>query len=361
MPFTKNTGNDGMDYINLIKAAFSSIVRSGRAFNRPVHLQIEPTTNCNLKCQFCSREKIISEPKQLKFETFKRVFDQMMPSKVSISGRGEPLLADDLCRMIAYARGKGSRTTITTNFTLGAVRAKELIESGIDNIRISFESSTPEAYKRIRGSDLHRDVLLGIEKVNEIKKQKCLSRPDVGFELVLTKNSVGEVLRIIAMAERYKVKRLNLRTLSTFGIEDKKHSLLLEMNKDVLSCFLNDVRVAACSAGVLTNVDELIDEIDFVHEVSIGGKNIKPECLHPWLQAYVNVDGAISPCDALNTCENISFGNIFKDGFADTWNSKKYIEARQTIRQRGLPFKSCQYCPSKGLGWFVEKFKFLRL
>ena len=350
-----------MNYVNLIKAGFSTILRTDRALNRPVHLQIEPTTNCNLKCKFCNRAKIIKTPKQLKFDEFRNVFDQILPSKVSISGRGEPLLADDLCKMIFYAKSHGSSATITTNFTLGAIRAEELIDSGIDDIRISIETANAEVYRRIRGADLHGKVLSGISKINEIKRKIQRNLPRIGFEVVITKDSISECPGIISLAREYGVERVNFRVLDIMGVEEKKDDLLFNLSQEEFVGLLNKIKELEVSSGVKTNVGELVDNISFVCGVYQGKVNCVPDCIYPWLQVYVNIDGEIAPCCALNTDESVSMGNIFARKFAEVWNADGYLKLRKNAREKKLPFKSCRRCPSKGLKWFVNKYKFFKL
>jgi radical SAM protein with 4Fe4S-binding SPASM domain len=344
-----------------MRAGLSTILRTDRALNRPVHLQIEPTTNCNLRCEFCNRAKIIKTPKQLTYREFKEIFDQIMPSKVSLSGRGEPLLADDLCKMIAYAKGRGCSATITTNFTLGATRAEELVDSGIENIRISIESSNAEVYRKIRGADFHGRVLSGIGKVNEIKQRRKRELPHVGFEVVMTKDSINECRGIISLAKEYHVQRINFRTLDIMGVEEKQDDLLFNMTKEEFMGLLQNIKELGRSTGVRTNVDELIENVSFVWGLYQGRVNSCPDCIYPWLQIYVNVDGEVAPCCALSTDEGISMGNVFNGRFADVWNSENYTNLRKRAREKKLSFRSCGRCPSKGLKWFANKYRFLRL
>ena len=62
---------------NVVKAGVSVLTRPEVARNTPVHLQLEPTTVCNLKCAFCIREKNVFRPKSMNLEGFKEVFDQI--------------------------------------------------------------------------------------------------------------------------------------------------------------------------------------------------------------------------------------------------------------------------------------------
>ena len=66
--------------LNLLKAGLAVLTRSEKAGNTPVHLQIEPTTVCNLKCAFCIREKNVFKPRSLTLERFQEIFHGLVPS-----------------------------------------------------------------------------------------------------------------------------------------------------------------------------------------------------------------------------------------------------------------------------------------
>ncbi len=349
-----------MRRVNLVKTACSALLKTSNAFNRPVHLQIEPTSNCNLRCNFCKREKDIPKPKQLTFEQFKEVFDQAAPSRVSINGRGEPLMARDLFKMIAYAKARNCRTAITTNFTLGAKKCEELFNTGIDNIRVSIGTASPEVYESVRGFDLHGQVLAGLKKLSELKRDTGRTRPSVGFEVVITRNSIDDCMDIVKMAHEHGVERINFRPLSLLGVEERKDELLFEKsNRELLEIF-HRIKNRELYRDVKTNVDELIADMAIVTAAHRGEINPHPECMHPWLQAYVNVDGECAPCDALNSNEGISMGNVFRDGFDAVWNGAQFRSMRCSARSKQIPFESCAHCPSKGLRWFIKKQLFLR-
>ena len=64
----------------------------------PLHLDIELTTTCNLKCIQCFQSFDPPEPQFMDFELYKKIIDQG-PKAVKLNYRGEPLLYPKDCML----------------------------------------------------------------------------------------------------------------------------------------------------------------------------------------------------------------------------------------------------------------------
>ncbi|MBI2114386.1 MAG: hypothetical protein HYT85_04790 [candidate division NC10 bacterium] len=82
--------------INEGLALLSMVRQSATALNRPLHLQVEPTSRCNLSCSFCSRLLSVRKGGDMPLGKFKEIFDAVKPRRTTWAGRGEPLLARDI-------------------------------------------------------------------------------------------------------------------------------------------------------------------------------------------------------------------------------------------------------------------------
>ena len=80
-------------------------------------LQIEITTRCNLRCDFCLRRFTRIEERDMDMETFKRILDEFDPDVVALYGFGEPLLHPHVLEFIRIAN-KRAKTILVTNGTL---------------------------------------------------------------------------------------------------------------------------------------------------------------------------------------------------------------------------------------------------
>lgn len=129
----------------------------------PMTVLVDPANACNFKCTFCPTGnpnllKSVSRPLGvMKFDLYTRIIDSLaeFPRQIKslyLHKDGEPLLNKSLGGMVAYAKGKGvaQAVWVTTNGALLTKdRAVELIESGLDAIRVSVEHVHEQGYLQI--------------------------------------------------------------------------------------------------------------------------------------------------------------------------------------------------------------------
>ncbi len=121
----------------------------------PLHLDLELTTRCNLKCPFCPRT-IISQPiKDMDLDLAKRIIKEFASKggcAIKFVYLGEPTLYPHLVEVVKYAKKCGIvDTRIATNGnTLTKKISKGLIEAGLDLIIFSIDSINPHIYESIR-------------------------------------------------------------------------------------------------------------------------------------------------------------------------------------------------------------------
>ena len=60
-----------------------------------------------------------------------------------------------LPRMIRYLKDRGTYVLFNTNGTLLTLRkGRELIDGGLDELRVSLDAAEPKAFKLVRGRDM---------------------------------------------------------------------------------------------------------------------------------------------------------------------------------------------------------------
>jgi radical SAM protein with 4Fe4S-binding SPASM domain len=339
--------------LRLLNSGMAVLARPQKAWSKPLHLQIEPTTVCNLKCAFCVREKNVFRPKSLSFEQFKSTFDQIRPLRVTFAGDGEPTLAPDIWKMVSYAREQGARTIITSNWTVGPRIAEKAIESGLTALRISIDAATAKTYVAMRKADYHHVIVDGIRVLQRLKQERGVREPDVGFEYVLGRDNLHEMCAVLDLAAELGVCRVNFRPLNLVGIEERESELLGGMTREQYRGALHDARRHAERIKMPVNLGEIIDLLPF-YEVrytkDFNPEKKSPDCIYPWVQVYVAVDGQVTPCCALQMDEKVSLGNMFADGFDAVWNGKPYRKMRADTVKHSIEYKSCITCEGRGLG-----------
>src|SRR5262249_12203236 len=129
----------------------------------PLHrVTVFLTYGCNLDCPYCktiarSAEELRVFPQKavrFTYESFERLLlsQEETPIRHLHFTGGEATLIRDLPRMLRLARERGvERLSITSNGTLPRQTYQALVESGMDEIRISLDAWEPEMGEALTG------------------------------------------------------------------------------------------------------------------------------------------------------------------------------------------------------------------
>ena len=170
--------------------------------SKPLSIDIETASICDLACPHCSREYIITPDKVMSEDLYKRIIqetvDMGVPS-IKLNWRGEPLLNPKLSKMISYAKEKGIlEVLINTNaVSLTEKKAEEIINSGLDVMIYSFDGGSKRTYEKMRPGrfidNKFEKVYENIKKFSEIKKKLNAKFPVTKIQMILTEDSRCEV------------------------------------------------------------------------------------------------------------------------------------------------------------------------
>ena len=159
----------------------------------PIHLDIESTGVCNLRCPFCATTTSNWGPKQpglMPMDLFSRIIDEGVAHglcSIKLSFRGEPMLHKQLPDMVRHAKQKGildvyfnTNGTLLTEDTIN-----RLIDAGLDRISISFEGTTKEVYEQHRVGAKFEQVIANVRALRRIRDARALGYPRLRVQTVL--------------------------------------------------------------------------------------------------------------------------------------------------------------------------------
>lgn len=120
------------------------------------------TDQCNLNCPICCRyvEDSTSSGRMPLNEKLKiiRTISNSGIKKMNIAG-GEPLLDQDLEKLLAHGKSMGLKTALSTNGILLTESKMTALEGLIDEIQIPMDGPTADIHAKHRGSTAHFDTI----------------------------------------------------------------------------------------------------------------------------------------------------------------------------------------------------------
>lgn len=335
-----------IDYINYLKTALR---KPETVPYSPPHINIEPTTACNISCQVCPRKDLVDNPEFLSFGDFKNIVDQCLPKKVSLNGLGETFLNKEIFHMLEYLRNKNINVVTSTNGIFLERDAKDIVSSSLSMLRISLDSNEKELYQKIRGSDNFEQIVSGIKIINRLMKESKNNRLCLRLEYVIHNDNVERLKEFIYLAHLLKIKYINFQVLSNPVDETDTFRIKLVNNfqKDV---FLNQIKDALEYSNKLriqTSLPSLVSNFKMVwkkyQSKTTPSLKLSHHCINPWITTYITVNGEMLFCCRMRD-KNAVAGNVFVNDFHSVWNNNKFQSVRINLKKGRDVHFVCRDC-----------------
>ncbi len=329
--------------------------RSTVAAEPPVCLYLETTNRCNLLCETCPRTfETLEPPADMSWELFTRIVDQVPNlQRAVLHGVGEPMLVRALPRMIRYLKARGVYVLFNTNGTLlNPKKFGELIDTGLDELRVSVDAADAATYQRVRGKNFFGRIVRDVGKFTAFQRATGAGTPRVSLWLTGLKETVQQLPDFVRMAAGMGVAEVHLQRLvfddAGFGMARADSSLFertIAAEQEAIE--------AAVALGLTLGV-----HLD-ASGATEPGLSLKKQgddrpwstCRRPWSLMYFTAHGRALPCCiapfSARGYENYTLGDATQQDLREIWNSPVYQEFRGALLSDAPP-KPCQNC---GLRW----------
>jgi radical SAM protein with 4Fe4S-binding SPASM domain len=267
----------------------------------PLHLDVEITSRCNLRCTFCDKLPLLSKDQQgdMSLAQYKKIIDEGRAGRLwglKLSYRGESLLHPDVVEMVAYAKANGVLDIYfnTNGMLLSESLSLQLMDAGLDRISLSVEGTDPVAFERERrGANFHR-ILQNLDRLMSLRTQKGYAHPRVRVQTV---------------------------RFPDLDLEDYRRFWLNHCDE-----------VAAVDYKDSTNRVKGLECRDWA-------------CPQLWQRMTIEWTGAIMPCNN-DDYRRLCVGNVKERSLAACWRDPLVQRARE-LHQRGQSHRveACDGCP----------------
>ena len=266
----------------------------------PMHLDVEITSRCNLRCTFCDKLPVLAKDQlgEMDFELYKKMVNEGAKNNlwgIKLSYRGEPLLHKNVAEMITYAKKKGILDVYfnTNGMLLNKKMCEKLIEAGLDRISVSIEGTDPKEFESKRKGAKFNTILNNVDTLLAMRNKYKLDFPKVRVQTVYFPD-------------------LDIENYTSFW---SKHS--------------DEVAAVDYKEGAELKKGLIYDWA----------------CPQLWQRMTIQWDGSISPCNNDDRCLFV-LGNVKQKTVYECWHDKRVEDARKLHKEgRSHEVAACDGCP----------------
>ena len=325
----------------------------GTDIQLPKNLYLETTSRCNLRCKGCILYRGSWEPQRdLTLSELIMICDQLpVLSRVALHGIGEPLLNEALPSMIRYLKDRKAYVFFNSNgILLDERRGNQLIDTGLDELRISLDAASPAGYKAVRNCDAFDRIVANVKAFSLRTRSMRLPRPRVSLWYLGTRENISELPDFVRLAASLGVSEVYLQRLVYFQ-DDKGYGLArpektLMGSDDPITGWISESHDIAEQSGVRFNASGFASPFDSL-QASTADAFPWRKCYRPHTLMYITAGGNVLPCCispfAVSNYDSIILGNVFNRSLAEIWSGVKYSIFRKK-RQTQTPPECCRGC-----------------
>jgi radical SAM protein with 4Fe4S-binding SPASM domain len=323
----------------------------------PVCLYLETTNRCNLLCTTCPRTYEELEPTaDMSWKLFCSIVNQIPNlSRAVLHGVGEPMLVKNLPRMVRYLKDRGTYVLFNTNGTvLNEKNGRALIESGLDELRVSLDAANAESFRAIRGKNYFNRILKNVRAFRDLQEREGHPKPSVSAWLTGLRETVEQLPDFVRVAAESGVKEVYLQRLVFFsenaiGKARPDQALYEQLSHDDAS-YIERATAVAASFGIAFSASGAASEPGMSLKRSDSGAPWSL-CRRPWTVMYITANGRALPCCiapfSQRGYENYTLGDATQQTLREIWSGPAYQAFRRAL-QSNKPPASCANC---GLRW----------
>jgi pyrroloquinoline quinone biosynthesis protein E len=298
--------------------------------SNPLALIAEITHRCPLHCVYCSNPlELASAKSELSTNDWLRVFAdaaKLGVLHVHLTG-GEPAARADLTELTSGAHCAGLYTNlITSGIGLSRTRLRELVDSGLDHIQLSFQDSTEAKANWIAGTRAHAHK---IELAGWIKEHR------VAFtvNLVVHRQNLDHLEEMISFIEDLCPDRIEIANTQYYGWALKNRAALMPTRAQVE----NSVQIVSSAAARLKGKIR-IDSV-----VADYYARFPKACMGGWGRQLMLIDpaGKALPCHAAGVIPGLSFDNVRERSLEWIWRESASFQKFRGESWMPEPCRSC--------------------
>jgi radical SAM protein with 4Fe4S-binding SPASM domain len=301
-------------------------LRTGDCY--PIYIEIGITNRCNHRCIFCALDWLEKKPHDIDTEVMKRALHEMAECgvrSVMFAGDGEPLLHQDICECINYAKHQNLDVALATN---GVKFDREKLEKTLPSlswVRFSVDAGTAATHKKIHrsGSIDFQKIISNIRDAVSIKKRNNL--PVVlGVQFLLIPDNFDDLALFIELFKEIGVDNVQIKPYSQHPLSKNRYSIdysQLQSIEDMVRPYETPDFQVLFRSQTTQRLRE---------------KRTYHKCFGLPFYTLIEADGSIIPCNLFHNNPDFCYGNLNNESFADIWCGEKRKHILQKLTKNTI-------------------------
>ena len=263
------------------------------------------------------------------------------------------MLVKHLPDMIRHLKARGTHVLFNTNGTLLAPKKhREIIDTGLDELRVSLDAAEAATFLKVRGKDMFDRIVRNVSAFTNLQAATGATKPVVSLWLTGLKETVDQLPEFVRLAARIGVREVHLQRLvfdeAGFGLA-RLDSSLFEQTRAEEEAVIQEAQAIGQALGVTLDASGATEPGLSLKKAA----DDKPwaTCRRPWSLMYFTAHGRALPCCiapfSARGYENYTLGDATQQTLREIWNSPAYRDFR-TALVGDTPPKPCEGC---GLRW----------
>jgi len=326
----------------------------------PMHVYLEVTYRCNLRCLMCPYRELGTVPgsaaDELSTTEIKGVVDQLGPWTLITFTGGEPLIRHDMAEIVAHAARRHRCHLITNGVLLNESTAqlivacgpRHVLRPGLLVVMVSLEGPEDLHDQIVEQKGAYRKTLEGIARLRKARESMKKRHPMLGSTTVITRRNVEHLAFMVDRAEEMGLDICNFTLFNPFRLDASRTEpmgggakkldtsetipgeLLRKQHSEVMERARHyRVRVRFAQPGF--PLEEIVkhygNRLDLSHYV----------CRSPWSRMIITARGDVIPCFGS------SLGNVREERVQRIWNGPGFRRFRRQLRAKKV-FEDCMGC-----------------
>jgi len=303
----------------------------------PSHIDIDLTTQCNLRCRFCHLNYFEPpESTSMNYDQFTQL-EPLLPHLESITlfGKYEPLVCKDFLKIFDKINEYPIESYFSTN---GIKLTREIAESLVGRLKyltVSITGFTPDTYKKSMGARQFDRVKDNLRVLNELKAERGTELPLLRISTVAMQDTLDEIKLALDFVKKFDAAEGLQVTAFKAHAEHLRHLMPLSDIENYRE-FCRTARHYADEIGV--KIDLQSGDVDSNEEQT--GDLGHRYCDMPWHRLSLQANGDVFACPVSYD----PIGNFLKTPILDIWRGATLASFREGVNDTENMNEDCKNC-----------------